>query len=239
MYRKRLSFFRSSIRSRYPQSTSSTARSGNVASVAGWLGDSMITSWAPIPFILSKRPSPSRSSSPSIPSAGNLFGTTRMFQPGVFAPPPFRPYTRISGGVFASFPEQNGQFFASFATTLSRRKSFGRFPRSVEMITQRPVIGSFRNSGKASLLESALKCPRGESTLPSLYCTASGADVKLCQQYSLTLEARTHPCAIVPSAAAPGGYLWPRHQSDKGTPVPGVPLGNAGQCESPRAVFPG
>src|ERR1700741_150475 len=37
--------------------------------------------------------------------------------------------------------------------TLSRRKSFGRFPRSVEMITHRPVIGSFRNSGKAILLE--------------------------------------------------------------------------------------
>jgi hypothetical protein len=32
--------------------------------------------------------------------------------------------------------------------TLSRRKSIGRFPRSVEMITQRPVIGSLRNSGK-------------------------------------------------------------------------------------------
>jgi hypothetical protein len=27
----------------------------------------------------------------------------------------------------------------------------GRFPRSVEMITHRPVMGSFRNSGKAFL----------------------------------------------------------------------------------------
>ena len=33
------------------------------------------------------------------------------------APPPLRPYTRISGGVFVSFPTQNGQFFASAATT--------------------------------------------------------------------------------------------------------------------------
>jgi hypothetical protein len=48
---------------------------------------------------------------------------------------------------------QNGQFFASVATTLSRRNSFGRFPRSVEMITHRPVIGSFRNSGNSILLE--------------------------------------------------------------------------------------
>src|SRR5258708_769345 len=48
---------------------------------------------------------------------------------------------------------QKGQFFSSLRMTLSRRKSFGRFPRSVEMITQRPVIGSFRNSGKAFVLE--------------------------------------------------------------------------------------
>jgi hypothetical protein len=84
-----------------------------------------------------------------MPRAGNLFGTTRSFHPEVFAPPPFRPYTSTSGGVLDSFPAQNGQFFGSFAMTLSRRKSFGRFPRSVEIITQRPVMGSFRNSGNA------------------------------------------------------------------------------------------
>src|SRR5271156_844452 len=113
----------------------------------------MITSCAPTPFMRSNNPSPSRSSPPSIPSAGNLFGTTRMLHPAVFAEPPLRPYTRISDGVFPSLPGQNGQFFGLFATTLSRKKSFGRFPRSVEIITQRPVIGSFRNSGKAFLLE--------------------------------------------------------------------------------------
>src|SRR5271168_1095333 len=141
------------MRSRYAHSTSSSARSGSVASVAAWSGVSIITSCAPTPFILSNNPSPSRSSSPSIPSAGNLFGTTRMLQPAVFAAPPLRPYTRISDGVLPSLPGQNGQFFGLFATTLSRKKSFGRFPRSVEIITQRPVIGSFRNSGKAFLLE--------------------------------------------------------------------------------------
>src|SRR6266852_5471671 len=45
---------------------------------------------------------------------------------------------------------QKGQFFSSLGMTLSRRKSLGRFPLSVEMITHRPVIGSLRNSGKHS-----------------------------------------------------------------------------------------
>src|SRR5215472_5310235 len=110
----------------------------------------MITSCAPIPFILSNRPSPSLSRLPSIPKAGNLFGTTRIDQPALFALPPLRPYTRTSFGVFASLPGQNGQFFPSPGMTLSRRKSMGRFPRSVEMITQRPVIGSLRNSGNSA-----------------------------------------------------------------------------------------
>src|SRR5882762_2285043 len=122
----------------------------------------MITSCAPTPFILSKRPSPSRSRSPSMPSAGKRFGTTRIFQPGLFAPPPLRPYTRISGGVLPSAPGQKGQFFGPVTRTLSRRKSDGRFPRSVEMMTQRPVMGSLRNSGKAGLLGEycGLNCTR-------------------------------------------------------------------------------
>src|ERR1700732_4753393 len=88
-----------------------------------------------------------------MPSAGKRFGTTRIFQPGVLAPPPLRPYTRISGGVLPSAPGQKGQFFGPVTRTLTRRKSVGRLPRSVEMMTQRPVMGSLRNSGKASLLE--------------------------------------------------------------------------------------
>src|SRR5271163_2190 len=138
----------------------------------------MITSCAPTPFILSNRPSPSRSKSPSMPSAGNLLGTTRTVQPGVFAPPLLRPYTRISGGVLASWPGQNGQFFPlGNGVTLSRRKSFGRLPRSVEIITQRPVIGSFRNSGKANLLD---KVPDRARKAPILSsdCTASGGAEK-------------------------------------------------------------
>src|SRR5437879_3510975 len=67
----------------------------------------------------------------------------------------------------------------SFATTLSRRKSFGRFPRSVEMITHRPVIGSLRNSGKAILLEDDRGHPRRVSSPETLNCTSSGVNVKI------------------------------------------------------------
>src|SRR5260370_18329925 len=73
---------------------------------------------------------------------------------------------------------QKGQFFSSLGMTLSRRKSFGRFPRSVEMITQRPVIGSLRNSGKAILLENVRGHPRRASSPETLNCTSSGLNVK-------------------------------------------------------------
>src|SRR5437016_3090829 len=63
--------------------------------------------------------------------------------------------------------------------TLSRRKSFGRFPRSVEMITHRPVIGSLRSSGKAILLEYVLVHPRRVSNQETSNCTPSGALVKM------------------------------------------------------------
>ncbi len=63
--------------------------------------------------------------------------------------------------------------------TLSRRKSFGRFPRSVEMITHRPVIGSFRNSGKAILLADVLGHPCGVSNQETMDCTASGANTRI------------------------------------------------------------
>ena len=58
---------------------------GRSASDCEWSGVSITTSCAPMPFILSYRPSPRRSSCPSIWSAGNLFGTTRTVQPPVFA----------------------------------------------------------------------------------------------------------------------------------------------------------
>src|SRR5579864_429382 len=147
MYRKRLSFFRSRTRSRYAHSTSSRAFSGSIASVLLWSGVSMITSCAPTPFMRSNNPSPCRSRFPSIPRAGNLFGTTRTLHPGVSFPFPFLPYARISGGVFNSLPGQNGQNEPPFICTLSRTKSDGLFPRSLEIITQRPVIGSLRRSG--------------------------------------------------------------------------------------------
>jgi len=101
-----------------------------------------------MPFILSNMPSAWRSRSPSMRRAGNLFGTTRRFQFALLWRP-FSPvrYARISGGVLASLPGQNGQKLADLMSARSREKSLGRLERSVEMITQRPVMGSFRSSG--------------------------------------------------------------------------------------------
>src|SRR6185295_18651481 len=107
----------------------------------------MITSCAPMPFMRSNNPSPSRSSVPSTCSAGNMFGTTRTSHPGAFGDPPFWRYDRTSGGVIPSRPGQNGQCSRPTVADRSRRKSFGRFCRSVEIITHRPVTGSFRSSG--------------------------------------------------------------------------------------------
>src|SRR5579871_4112711 len=58
----------------------------------------------------------------------------------------------ISGGVLLSLPGQNGQKGVPLMTTVSREKSLGRLERSVDMITQRPMTGSFRNSGTVTIL---------------------------------------------------------------------------------------
>src|SRR5229473_6476529 len=107
----------------------------------------MITSCAPIPFIRSNSPSPWRSRLPSTCSAGNLFGTTRKSQPDEFGAVPFCRNANTSGGVISSWPGQKGQYCSPITVGRSRRKSLGRLRRSVEMITQRPVTGSFRSSG--------------------------------------------------------------------------------------------
>src|SRR5437762_4244183 len=145
-YSKRGSFRRSSRRSRNASRTSARASVDSVASVARWSGVSITTSWAPTPFIRSKSPSPEGSSSPSIRSAGNMLGTTRYDQPGWFGPLSGGRPARISGGVLPSLPGQKGQS-PPVARTGSVAKSDGRRARSVEMMTQRPTIGSLRSSG--------------------------------------------------------------------------------------------
>src|SRR5438046_951298 len=92
-----------------------------------------------------------RSRLPSMPSAGNLFGATRTVQPGVArcGGPQFH-FGRaawILGGVLLELPEQKGQN-PPFILTESRAKSVGRLARSVEIMTQRPTMGSFLSSGK-------------------------------------------------------------------------------------------
>src|SRR5215510_1753521 len=107
----------------------------------------MITSCAPIPFIRSNSPSPCRSRLPSTCSAGNLLGTTRRSQPAPFGLLPLWRNANTSGGVICSRPMQNGQYCSPMTAGRSSRKSLGRFRRSVEMITQRPVTASFLSSG--------------------------------------------------------------------------------------------
>src|SRR5947209_6421011 len=107
----------------------------------------MITSCAPTPFIRSNIPSPSRSRPPSTLSAGNLFGTTRRSQPDVFGADPLWRYASTSGGVRSSRPAQNRQCSNPSVVTGCTWNVLGRFWRSVEMMTHRPVTGSLRSSG--------------------------------------------------------------------------------------------
>src|ERR671914_2799970 len=71
---------------------------------------------------------------------------TRRLQPGPSGADPLRPYASSSFGVISSWPSQKGHESSAPIVTDSRRKSVGRFRRSVEMITQRPVTGSLRSS---------------------------------------------------------------------------------------------
>src|SRR5207247_1169551 len=141
-------------------------------------GVSITTSWAPTPVILSKRPSPDGSRSPSILSAGNLFGTTRYVQPGPFGSLPGRRSARISGGVWASWPSQNAHADTR-GRTGSATKSDGRRARSVAMMTQRPTTGSLRSSGIGLAvlpLHRSLE-ERGQSVRRRLPVEEHGADL--------------------------------------------------------------
>ena len=126
--------------------TRSMCSTGRSTRSRSWRGVSMITSCAPTPFIRSWTPIPLRSSSPSMRSAGNLFGTTRTSQPGRLGGPPPGRSARISGGVLLSFPSQKGQS-APAGISAWRGKLAGARLRSEAMMTQRFWIGSCRSSG--------------------------------------------------------------------------------------------
>src|SRR5215470_11656852 len=104
-----------------------------------------------MPDIRSYGPSPLGSRSPSMRNAGNLFGTTRYDQPGVFGALPGGRPARISGGVLSSWPAQKTQL-TSRGWTGSGPKSDGRRARSVEMMTHRPTTGSFLSSDTLGIL---------------------------------------------------------------------------------------
>src|SRR3972149_2602105 len=106
----------------------------------------MITSCAPIPLSLSYTPSPALARSPSILSAGYLFGTTLICQPAVLGLPPFVRYAIISLGVIFSLPGQNGQSppFDGGGVTMNPER---RFPRDGAIVPGLPIMGSFLSSG--------------------------------------------------------------------------------------------
>src|SRR3989304_2940300 len=108
-----------------------------------WSGVSIITSWAPIPFILSNIPSPDLLRSPYIWRAGNLLGITRSVQPGVFGWVEEGLKATISGGVVYSLPGQKGQNPPFLLCTGGEAKSVGLFPLSTAIMTQPPEMGSF------------------------------------------------------------------------------------------------
>jgi hypothetical protein len=56
----------------------------------------------------------------------------------------------ISGGVADSLPGQKGHSLLSVLLLGAPEKSDGLFPRSVDMITHLPIIGSFLSSGTFS-----------------------------------------------------------------------------------------
>src|SRR5205807_1388108 len=91
-----------------------------------------------------------RSRSPSMASAGNLFGTTRTHQPGELPGASGGRYDSTSGGVIDSFPGQNGQFGLNAGLPVRSSptlKSVGRLLRSVAITTHSLVTGSFRSWG--------------------------------------------------------------------------------------------
>src|SRR3989442_6597157 len=108
-----------------------------------------MTSWAPTPSTDTSRPSRCSRTSPDRSSAGNLFGTHRILQPGPSAVPPSR-YARTSGGVIPSWPSQNGQSAFGVAS-FGFRKTPGRWDRAAEKTTQVGVAQSLRISDMQGL----------------------------------------------------------------------------------------
>src|SRR5580765_1924611 len=198
----------------------------------------MITSWAPTPFMRSNIPSPSRSSVPSTLSAGNLFGTTRTSQPGPFAPPPFGRYASTSGGVMSSRPGQNGQCSRPTIVGRSNRKSFGRFCRSVEMITQRPVMGSFRSSGIECVLEhldnraARFEVNRHDVEPARTLAQMMTHDEILCEVRHPALLHRCHRLGRGPVLAALSRLHFDEHERP-------IPAGNDVQFATPPPISPG
>src|SRR2546427_12982915 len=93
-----------------------------------------MTSWAPTPSTDTRSPSRCSRTSPDLSSAGNLFGTHRILQPGPSAFPPFR-YARTSGGVIPAWPSEDGHSAFGLASFVFR-KAPGRWDPAATNTTQ-------------------------------------------------------------------------------------------------------
>src|SRR3990170_2346959 len=135
-------------------------------------------------------PSCERSVSPSMRRAGNLLLTTRTFQPGVLGAVPSRPTANSSGGVRLSRPSQKGHFSMSFSVISSCLKSVGLAARSVAIITQRRLIGSFRSSGTYALTSTRIPVSASGLRSPTRRSGGPGAVPSQCPLVQVEIPAR-------------------------------------------------
>ena len=129
-----------------PTAPAPPPRRSIVASVSSWRGDSMITSCAPMPFILSNSPSPCRSSAPFDAQHRELVRDHAQVPAGRIGPAAVAAVRQQLARRHLLVPLAERTRAVRRDCTDSSRKSVGRLRRSVEMITQRPVTGSLRSS---------------------------------------------------------------------------------------------
>src|SRR3972149_2658180 len=118
IYFKRESLQRSIYRSLYAHKISLIYFSSSLESGLPCSGVSIITSWAPMPFILLYITCSLLLSLPSIIRAGKRLGITRTHHPDEFGLALLSLKASISSGVFDSLPEQKGHIEWFFVTTV-------------------------------------------------------------------------------------------------------------------------
>jgi len=102
-----------------------------------------------------------------------------------------------------------GAIFLSLGMTLSRRKSFGRFPRSVEMITHRPRDRVLNATPAKQSSSKMFWVPARLGNLETLNCTASGGPREDVPVKPLHIGGLNASLCNRTTAAARGSYQLP------------------------------